>query len=102
MATLKPLQTKGFRANFLRTPNGIRTRAATLKGWMRSIPRCDNNTGQVANSLERISECEVLGVPRAFDELSIQVPCLLVESENTPAHGQYHHQINQRPEYAHF
>ncbi len=31
--TPNPLQTKDFSPNFLRTPNGIRTRAATLKGW---------------------------------------------------------------------
>ena len=29
----KPLANKGLSPNFLRTPNGIRTRAATLKGW---------------------------------------------------------------------
>ena len=32
----KPLANKGLSPNFLRTPNGIRTRAATLKGWSRS------------------------------------------------------------------
>jgi hypothetical protein len=31
--TPKPLQIKGFRSIFQSTPNGIRTRAATLKGW---------------------------------------------------------------------
>src|SRR5580698_1689568 len=31
--TPKPLQIKGFGVVFRSTPNGIRTRAATLKGW---------------------------------------------------------------------
>ena len=31
--TPKPLRIKGFGVDFQSTPNGIRTRAATLKGW---------------------------------------------------------------------
>src|SRR5665811_1969412 len=33
VVTPKPLQLRGFVVHFQSTPNGIRTRAATLKGW---------------------------------------------------------------------
>jgi hypothetical protein len=36
LVTPKPLRIKGFGVTLLSTPNGIRTRAATLKGWMKS------------------------------------------------------------------
>ena len=51
----KRLLIKGFSSIFLRTPNGIRTRAATLKGWERLVEHgnkvADQGTFRIDNLL---------------------------------------------------
>jgi len=52
----------------LSTPNGIRTRAATLKGWMHSKVKNSKGTGQTNILGNRISRFHVLGIQWASME----------------------------------
>ena len=57
----KPLAITGVSANFLRTPNGIRTRAATLKGWKELLVRLSVKPDQEAVNEDKFTLKSVAG-----------------------------------------
>ena len=51
----KGLANKGVWPNFLSTPNGIRTRAATLKGWKELLVRLSVKPDQEAGNEDKFT-----------------------------------------------